>query len=95
VRSEGSASGITADRDYPKLRLLIMLAVRRTLAGRALHTSARRLASSPSGSENPIATETQKKEITAAVPSQHVVSAEAVSGAPGRLTSERNSRPRR
>jgi hypothetical protein len=60
----------------------MMLAAPRTLAGRALHISARRLASTPSGLGNPIAVETQKKEV-AAIPSEHVVTADVISGAPG------------
>jgi hypothetical protein len=60
----------------------MMLAARRTLAARALHTSTRRLTATPSGAENPIAVETQRKEV-ATIPSEHVVSADVVSGAPG------------
>ena len=65
---------------------LTMFAVRRSLAGRPLQTSARRLVSTPSGSENPVAVEFQKKEVTPALPSEHILSAEAVSGAPGSLS---------
>jgi len=67
---------------------MMSLAARRTLAGRSILTSAKRWASTPSGSASPVAVEgqDQKKEVSTAVVSEHVVSAEVVSGAPVELT---------
>jgi len=64
---------------------MMLATARRTLAGRSLHSSAIRLARTPSGSENQIAVEAQRKDVVT-IPAEHVVSADVVSGAPEELT---------